>query len=63
MSKKKIEVGQVFIAQPDEPDKTFKNSVLLVAEYSEDGSLGFVLNKSLNMNINELISDFPEFDS
>ena len=34
-----------------------------MCEHEDDGSLGFILNKSLNMKINELIADFPEINS
>jgi len=34
-----------------------------MCEHADDGSLGFILNKSLDMKINELIQDFPEINS
>lgn len=55
--------GNVLVAEPFMIDPNFKRSVVLLCEKEEDGSLGFILNKSLDMKITELIADFPEFDS
>lgn len=55
--------GKVLLAEPFMLDTNFKRSVVLMCEHEDDGSLGFILNKSLKMKINELISDFPDIDS
>ena len=44
-------------------DSYFKKSVIGLCEHRKDGSVGFILNKTVNMNISDLIADFPEFDS
>lgn len=59
-----VEEGNLLLAQPFMLDPNFKRSVVLVCEHkNERGSLGFILNKPLHMNIQELISDFPEIES
>ncbi|MFT4664741.1 MAG: putative transcriptional regulator [Polaribacter sp.] len=63
MADVKINRGGVLIAEPFMLDPNFKRAVILVCEHQNDGSLGFILNKSLDMKINDLIADFPEFDS
>lgn len=63
MAETHIDRGKVLIAEPFMLDPNFKRSVVLLCEHQKDGSLGFILNKSLDMKINDLISDFPEFDS
>lgn len=63
MTDRKITRGKVLLAEPFMLDSNFKRSVVLMCEHAEDGSLGFILNKTLNMKINDLISDFPEIDS
>lgn len=55
--------GKVLIAEPFMLDPNFKRAVVLLCEHENDGSLGFILNKSLDMKINELLVDFPEFDA
>lgn len=63
MTDRKITRGKVLLAEPFMLDANFKRSVVLMCEHENDGSLGFILNKSLKMKINDLISDFPEIDS
>lgn len=61
---KEIKAGQLLLAEPFMLDPNFKRSVVLLCEHEhERGSLGFILNKPLNMEITELIADFPEFTS
>ena len=63
MTDRKITRGKVLLAEPFMLDTNFKRSVVLMCEHAVDGSLGFILNKSLNMPINELIADFPEIEA
>jgi len=63
---KKIELksGLVLAAEPFMVDPNFRRSVVLLCEHDkEDGTIGFILNKPLNIQVNELISDFPEIES
>jgi putative transcriptional regulator len=45
------------------PDPYFKRSVVLLVEHSDRGSLGFILNKSLEFKLNSTVKDFPAFDT
>lgn len=42
-------------------DPNFKRAAVLLCDHGQDGSIGFILNKKLDMNVEELIADFPEF--
>lgn len=44
-------------------DPYFRRAVVLLCEHHDQGSIGFILNKSIDMGINELMSEFPKFDS
>lgn len=55
--------GRVLISEPLLNDSYFKRSVVLLTEHSENGSVGFVLNKPIDLTIQDVIKDFPEFDS
>lgn len=44
-------------------DPYFKRAAVLLCEHHEQGSLGFILNKSIDMGINDLMADFPSMDS
>ncbi len=64
MTKPKIEAGNILIAEPFMLESEFKQSVVLICDHMDsDGTVGFVLNKRINMDIQELIADFPEFES
>lgn len=55
-----IQAGKLLIAEPFMLDPNFKRTVVLICEHHEEGTTGFVLNRPLNMKMEELISDFPE---
>ena len=50
--------GCLLIAEPTIlNDMSFNRSVILLTEHSNDGSVGFILNKPLSYSINDLIPD------
>lgn len=51
----KPEKGCLLISEPHLPDNNFERSVIYLCEHNEKGSFGLVLNKSSNLNLNELI--------
>lgn len=63
MVKEEIATGKILLAEPFMEDPNFKRSVVLLCEHNELGSLGFILNRPLNMAIDELMEDFPEFNA
>lgn len=44
-------------------DSNFKRAAILLTEHNKEGSVGFIMNKPIDMNITQLIADFPEFES
>lgn len=54
--------GKILIAEPFLNDVYFKRSIVFLTEHNDEGSIGFVLNKPVNLQINEVINDFPLFD-
>lgn len=63
MSNRKLTPGDVLLSEPFMLDSNFKRSAVLLCEHADDGSIGFILNKKLEMKIDELIADFPAFDA
>lgn len=63
MSEIQVQVGQILLAEPFMLDPNFKRAAVVLCEHTPDGSLGFVLNKTIGMEVNELLADFPDFDS
>lgn len=54
--------GRLLIAEPFLHDDYFRRAVILIAEHNEKGTVGFILNKPLDILVTEAIPDFPEFD-
>ena len=57
------EKGKVLISEPFLLDNYFKRSIVLLTEHSEEGSVGFVLNKPVSIKISEVMNDFPEVNA
>lgn len=56
-----ITQGSLLVAEPFMQDSYFKRSVVLITEYNEQGTVGFILNKPIDLNLNEAIADFPPY--
>ena len=59
----KLEQGTLLISEPFLRDYYFSRSVILLAEHDESGSFGIILNKPVEIKLNEIITDFPHFDA
>ncbi len=55
--------GRVLISEPFLNDTYFRRSVVLLTEHSEEGSVGFVLNKPVALSVDDVLTDFPEIDT
>lgn len=55
--------GRVLISDPFLNDAYFKRSVVLLTEHNSKGSVGFVLNKPVDVGIDEILADFPSLDT
>lgn len=53
--------GRLLIAEPFMKDPYFKRSVVLLADYNEEGSFGFILNKAIELEVINAINDFPDY--
>lgn len=52
MSSKSIKKGAILLARPSLSIDIFTRSVVLITEHYEGGTMGFILNKSLNLPAN-----------
>jgi putative transcriptional regulator len=57
------EKGKILISEPFSQDLYFKRSIVLLTEYSSDGAMGFILNKPVDIKLNEALDNFPKFDA
>lgn len=55
--------GKILISEPFLFDYYFKRSVVLLAEHNKEGSFGVIINKPMAVSFNEVVKDFPDFDS
>ena len=57
----KLKKGHLLIAEPSSlGDNSFNRSVILLADHSESGSVGFIINKPLKYSIHDLV---PEIEA
>lgn len=63
MVQNEVRNGKVLLAEPFMLDPNFKRSAVLLCEHGEDGSVGFILNKPLNMKIEQLVEGITDFDA
>jgi len=57
------EKGRLLVSKPFLHDPYFKRSVVFITEHNKDGTVGFILNKPVDISINEAIEEFPDFNS
>lgn len=62
-AKSLVKSGQILLAEPFMQDPYFHRAVVLLCEHHDEGSMGFILNKSIDMGVNDLIGEFPRFDA
>ncbi|WP_420460353.1 YqgE/AlgH family protein [Neolewinella sp.] len=58
-----LHTGIVLLAEPFMLDTNFKRATVLLVEHTNEGSLGFILNRKVNMRVDRLVDDFPDFDA
>src|SRR5690242_8681905 len=59
----KPKAGALLVSEPFNPEPKFKRSVVLISQHDQRGSIGFILNKPTDLNVNQVLDDFPEFDA
>lgn len=59
----KPEKGSFLVAEPMLGDPNFDRSVILLTEHNDKGSVGFVLNRPLELKLEDIVIDFPFLDT
>lgn len=58
MISEKLHKGVLLVAEPSGVDDgSFNRSVILLADHTSEGSVGFILNKPLKYSLNDLVPD------
>lgn len=60
---KSLVQGNILLAEPFMMDSNFIQAAILLADYHSTGSVGFILNKPINMMVNDLLANFPKIES
>lgn len=55
--------GRILIAEPFLPGRFFNRAIILLVAHSEKGTVGFIINKPLDINVQNYIPDFPDFQA
>lgn len=55
--------GSLLVAEPFLGDTNFDRTVVLLTEHNDDGSVGFVVNRALDVQLNDIAIGFPELMS
>ena len=50
-----LESGKLLLAAPFMSDSYFDKTVILMVEHGKDGSLGFILNRTLHVSLNDVL--------
>jgi putative transcriptional regulator len=59
---KELKAGQLLLSEPFMPDENFRRTVVLVCEHTPDnGTVGLIINKPINLRLNDIMEDFPAF--
>lgn len=59
----KPQPGRFLVSEPFMGDPNFQRTVVLLVEHTEEGSLGFVMNRQLDALLHDLVEDAPVFDA
>ena len=54
--------GRILLAEPFLAGNYFSRSIIFLVAHSSKGAVGFILNKKVDFPIQDVVSDFPEFD-
>lgn len=53
--------GELIVAEPFLKDRNFMRSVVLMCSHTAEGSFGLILNKKLDVTLNELLTEMEDF--
>jgi putative transcriptional regulator len=52
------EKGKILISEPFLPDTFFNRSIVYLTDHTQEGSVGFILNKKLDMQVSSAVEGF-----
>lgn len=59
---KDLNAGQMLLSEPFMYDENFRRTVVLICEHHpKNGTVGLILNKPVNLRLNDVVEGFPSF--
>ncbi len=58
-NKHRLASGRLLVSGPYLPDPYFRRTVVLLCEHNPEGSFGFVLNRPMDIAVNDLVQNMP----
>jgi putative transcriptional regulator len=55
--------GRLLVSEPYLPDPYFRRTVVLLCEHNAEGTFGFVLNRHMEIGVNDLLESMPPIGS
>jgi len=55
--------GRLLVSEPYLPDPYFRRTVVLLCDHNEEGSFGFVLNRHMDLAVDDLMENMPPIGS
>ena len=55
--------GRLLVSEPYLPDPYFRRTVVLLCDHNAEGTFGFVLNRHMDMSVNDLLESMPAIGS
>ena len=56
----KASKGCILISEPFLPDPNFERTVILVCDHNSEGSVGFILNRTADIKLGDVVEEFIE---
>jgi putative transcriptional regulator len=56
------EKGKLLISEPFLPDSFFNRTLIYLTEHTDKGSVGFILNKSINIKVDDALEGFTGWE-
>lgn len=63
MDERGISKGTILLAEPFSLDSNFKRTAVVLTEHDAEGTIGFIINKRMDLQISEVLNEFPEIES
>lgn len=63
MNTQTVEKGTVLLAEPFSLDSNFRRTAVVLTEHQSEGTVGFIMNRKMDVELTDLLTDFPEISA